>query len=204
MKRLIEGALYSWELTADGKRREKMVWIFAILVTCIAWQNGWASDYDITGIGLRGGINIKDGGLPPTEKEDFQQYDVFATMQLPWIFGEAPSPKNLSLQLMGSAGALRSNGETGFITTLTTGLAYHNPEWRILLDMGIGVGLISQYRFGRQDIGGPFQFIAHGGAGVELVKKTVVGWRFHHMSDATIYGSSRGVDLHMLELRYVF
>ena len=180
-----------------------MVWVFVLVFTCFAWQSGWAKDYDITGVGLRGGMNIKDGGLPPTEKEDFQQYDIFATMQLPWIFGKLPGP-NLSLQLMGSAGALRGDGETGFITTVTTGFAYHNPEWRILLDMGLGGSLISKYHFGRQDIGGPFQFIAHGGGGVEIFQKTIVGYRFHHMSDATIYGSSRGVDLHMLEIRYVF
>ena len=181
----------------------RRVWIFAILIGSFFWQPVWAKDFGITGLGIRGGMNIKDGGLPPTEKEDFQQYDIFATMQLPWIFGESPSP-NLSLQLMGSAGALRGDGETGFISTLTTGFAYYNPEWRLLLDMGVGVALISQYKFGRQDIGGPFQFIAHGGGGFEVFKKTIIGYRFHHMSDATIYGNSRGVDLHMIELRYLF
>lgn len=186
-----------------GTFHKMMVVILAFLFLCSPVSMGWAKDYDMTSLGLRAGMNIKDGGLPPTEKEDFQQFDIFGTMQLPWIFGKLPSP-NLSLQLMGSAGALRGDGETGFIGTVTTGFAYYNPEWHILLDMGVGGALISQWHFNRQDIGGPFQFIAHGGAGVEIWRKTIVGWRFHHMSDATIYGDSRGVDLHMIEIRYRF
>ncbi len=178
-------------------------WVFAILFMCSSWTVVWAGDFDITGVGLRAGMNIKDAGLPPTEKEDFQQYDAYAIMQLPWIFSESPIP-NLTWQLMGSAGALRGDDETAFISTLTTGFAYHNPEWRILLDMGLGVAGVSRHQFGRQDIGGPFQFIAHGGGGFEIFKKTILGYRFHHMSDATIFGSSRWVDLHMIDLRYLF
>ena len=178
-------------------------WVFAILFMCSSWPVVWAGDFDITGVGLRAGMNIKDAGLPPTEKEDFQQYDAYAIMQLPWIFSESPIP-NLTWQLMGSAGALRGDDETAFISTLTTGFAYYNPEWRILLDMGLGVAGVSRHHFGRQDIGGPFQFIAHGGGGFEIFKKTILGYRFHHMSDATIFGSSRGVDLHMIDLRYLF
>lgn len=178
-------------------------WVFTILFICFSWSGVWAGDFDITGFGLRAGMNIKDGGLPPTEKEDFQQYDAYAIMQLPWIFSESPVP-NLTWQLMGSAGALRGDDQTAFISTLTTGFAYYKPEWRILLDMGLGGSLVSQHHFGRQDIGGPFQFIAHGGAGFEIFKKTILGYRFHHMSDATIYGSSRGVDLHMIDIRYLF
>ncbi len=172
-----------------------------LIVGCA--EIGWAKDVELSAIGIRGGMNFKDAGLPPGEKEDFEQFDVFAIMGLPWEW-ESPSKWHLRLQVWGSAGALRGAGDTGFITTLTPGFAVNIPSWRLIFDGGVGGALISKWEFGRQDIGGPFQFIAHGGVGVQLPWNLVVGWRFHHMSDATIYGSSRGVDFHMLELSYYF
>lgn len=164
---------------------------------------GWAKDLELMTLGVRGGMNFHDAGLPPGEKEDFEQFDVFAIMGLPWE-QESPSGWEARLQLRGSAGALRGAGDTGFITTLTPGFSLKIPSWRLIFDGGVGGALISKWEFGRQDIGGPFQFIAHGGVGVQLPWNMVVGWRFHHMSDATIYRNSRGVDLHMLEVSYSF
>ena len=82
--------------------------------------------------------------------------------------------------------------------------AFRKPSWRVIFDIGIGGALLSDWEFGRQDAGGPFQFIAHGGLSFELPWNLVVGGRFHHMSDGTIYGDSRGVDFYMLELSYYF
>lgn len=175
--------------------------VFVFILGCSG--TGWAKDIELMAIGIRGGMNFKDAGLPPGEMEDFEQFDAFAIMGLPWEW-ESPSKWQLRLQVRGSAGALRGAGDTGFITTITPGFALKIPSWRLIFDGGVGGALISKWEFGRQDIGGPFQFIAHGGVGVQLPWNLVVGWRFHHMSDATIYGDSRGVDFHMLELSYYF
>ena len=164
---------------------------------------GWAKDVELEALGIRGGMNFKNAGLHPGEKEDFEQFDVFAIMGLPLVW-EGASGWELRSQLRGSAGALRGAGDLGFITTLTPGLALRVPKWRLIFDGGAGGALISKWEFGRQDIGGPFQFIAHVGVGVQLPGNMVVGWRFHHMSDATVYGDSRGVDFHMLEVGYYF
>ena len=37
--------------------------------------------FEIVSVGVRGGLNLV--GLPPSEKEDFQQYDVFAILGFP-------------------------------------------------------------------------------------------------------------------------
>jgi len=179
--------------------RALLVWV--LILGCV--ETGWAQDVELLAVGVRGGMNFQDAGLQPGEKEDFEQFDVFAIMGLPWEW-KSPSGWEVRWRLGGSAGALRGAGDLGFITTLTSGLALKIPSWRLILDGGVGGALISKWEFGRQDIGGPFQFIAHGGVGVQLPWNMVVGWRFHHMSDATIYGKSRGVDLHMLEVSYAF
>lgn len=185
------------------KALTKTRWLAAFFLILMCAENGWAKDVEWTTVGVRGGMNFKKAGLPPGEKEDFEQFDVFATMGLPWAW-ESPSGWDVRARLGGSVGALRGAGDTGFITTLTGGPVLTIPSWRLILDAGVGGALISKWHFGQQDIGGPFQFIAHAGVGVQLPWHLVVGWRFHHMSDATIYGSSRGVDFHMLELSYAF
>ncbi|MCA9470044.1 MAG: acyloxyacyl hydrolase [Nitrospira sp.] len=162
-----------------------------------------SKEFELVAIGVRGAINFKDAGLPPGEKEDFEQFDVFGIIGLPWSW-EYSSGWEMRWRLNGSAGALRGAGDVGFITTLTPGFAFTKKAWRLTLDVGGGGAFLSKWEFGRQDIGGPFQFIGHGGVSVHLHGNLVAGYRFHHMSDGTIYGNNRGVDLHMLELSYAF
>jgi hypothetical protein len=165
---------------------------------------GHTKEIDLLSVGVRAGVNSRTIGLPPSEKEDFERYDVFAVIGLPWGW-EFPSGWDIRFRLNAAAGALRAAGDTGFITELTPGIAFSKPSWRLTFDIGGGWAYLSDYKFGRQNIGGPFQIIGHGGITYHLPWNVSVGWRFHHMSDATIYGTdNRGVDLHMLEVGYRF
>ncbi len=177
--------------------------LVALLLTLFVPGLSHGKELELVSIGVRGAVNFQDAGLPPGEKEDFEQFDVFGIIGLPWS-REFPSGWEARYRLNGSVGALRGAGEVGFITTLTPGLAFTKKEWRLTFDFGGGGALLSKWEFGRQDMGGPFQFIGHGGISFHLPGNLVAGYRFHHMSDATIYGKSRGVDFHMLELSYSF
>lgn len=163
----------------------------------------WGEEFEWTSVGIRGGMNFKDAGLPPGEKEDFEQFDVVGILGFPGSW-EAPWDWNARYQMTTSGGALRGNGDAGFIGIMTVGVAITNIPWRTTLDFGLGGALLSKWKFGRQNVGGPFQFIAHGGWLFHFPGNFLAGYRFHHMSDGTIYGNNRGVDLHMLELRYPF
>ena len=174
-----------------------------LLIPCFS-ELSWGKGIDAVAIGIRGGVNFMGAGLPPTEKEDFEQYDVIGIIGLPWSWDYPSSGWEVRSRVNGSAGVLRGAGDTAFITTITPGLAFRKPSWRVILDAGIGGALLSDWEFGRQDVGGPFQFIAHGGVSFHLPGDLVAGYRFHHMSDGMIYEKSRGVDLHMLELSYFF
>jgi hypothetical protein len=174
-----------------------------LLIPCFS-ESSWGHEIDLVGIGIRGGLNFASAELPPPEKDDFEQYDVIGIVGLPWRWEYPSSGWEVRSRLNGSAGVLRGAGDTAFITTVTSGLAFRKPSWRVIFDIGIGGALLSDWKFGRQDAGGPFQFIAHGGLSFELPWNLVIGWQFHHMSDGTIYGKSQGVDLHMIELSYYF
>lgn len=166
-------------------------------------EPGCAEEFEWTSVGIRGAVNYRDAGLPPGEKVDFEQFDVVGTLGFPgrWAL---PWDWEARYQVNATGGALRGDGETGFITTMTVGIGVTKIDWRTSLDFGLGGALLSKWRFPGQNIGGPFQFIAHGGILFYLPWNILAGYRFHHMSDATIYGNNRGVDLHMLEVRYNF
>ncbi|MCW5784892.1 MAG: acyloxyacyl hydrolase [Nitrospirales bacterium] len=159
---------------------------------------------ELLSVGIRGGANSETIGIPPTEKEDFEQYDVFAVVGTPWSW-DFSSGWDIRFRLNLAAGTLRAAGDSGFIGELSPGIAFSKASWRLTFDIGGGAAYLSQEKYGRQDIGGPVQIIGHGGLTYHLPWNVSVGYRFHHMSDAAIYGSNnRGVDLHMIELSYRF
>ena len=162
-----------------------------------------AEEFEWTSVGIRGAMNFKDAGLPPGEKVDFEQFEILGTLGFPGIW-EVPWGWKARYQLTPTGGVLRGDEELGFISTLTGGIAVTKAQWRTTLDFGIGGALLSKWKFPGQNIGGPFQFLAHGGMLFHLPWNLLAGYRFHHMSDGMIYGSNRGVDLHMLEVRYSF
>jgi hypothetical protein len=140
-------------------------------------------------------VSLRAGVTGPTvlggeSLENFQQYDLAGTLGLPWSW-YSESGWGVGTRVITSVGALTAAGDTAFLTTLA-------------LDIGGGIALLSRYEFGRQDMGGPFQFVFTFGLTVPVYKALGAGYRFHHMSDARIYHSARGVDVHMLEVVYRF
>ena len=163
-----------------------------------------SKELELVSVGVRGAVNFRGAGLPPGEKENFEQFDVFGVLGFPGSW-ELPAKWEARYRLNGTVGVLRGAGDEALISTLTPGLAFTKKDWRLTLDFGGGGALLSEWKFGRQNIGGPFQFIGHRGIIFHLSGNLLLGYRFHHMSDATIYrGGNRGVDLHMLEFSYFF
>ena len=75
----------------------------------------------------------------------------------------------------------------------------------LALDIGTGLAFFTNYKFGVQDFGGPVQIIATTGLSIAPVPGFRAGYRFQHFSDAGTYGpTSLGVDMHLLEMGYLF
>lgn len=178
--------------------------VMTVWLTVIFSGLAYSKETELLSVGIRGGLNSETIGIPPTEKEDFEQYDVFAVVGTPWSW-DFSSGWDIRFRLNIAAGTLRAAGDSGFIGELSPGFAFSKPSWRFTFDIGGGPAYLSQEKYGSQDIGGPVQIIGHGGVTYHLPWNMSAGYRFHHMSDAAIYGSNnRGVDLHMLELSYRF
>jgi hypothetical protein len=162
-----------------------------------------AGNVSLHNVSVRGTFSSADvvGNKAP---EAFGQYDVAATVRLPWSWYPT-SGWGLGTRLMLSAGALCGSGETGLAVSLLPLIAYESQEGRFSLDLGAGGAVLSKDQFGEQDFGSPFQFALTAGFGIAIFKYFGLGYRFLHYSDAGLNGSyTTGADLHMYELFYRF
>jgi hypothetical protein len=162
-----------------------------------------AEEIRLESIGLRGGVS---GSSPIGKKETqyFKEYDLMANWSLPWGW-YSDSGWGIGTRLMGSVGALTASEDTAFIATMVPGLVLGKKDGWLSLEVGGGFALLSQHHFANQDMGGAFQFVGDIALRAKVYREIGLGYWFHHLSDATLYGDhGRGFDLHMLELSYRF
>jgi Lipid A 3-O-deacylase (PagL) len=180
-----------------------------LLIVCVALTSlvqtpSHADENTLIWEGPRIGMS---GGSPlgQEQKEKFEQYDFAALFRLPWGRQEWSSGVKFDTRLLATAGLLTAAVKTGMMTSVVPCLALSSRNEEISVDIGVGGGLFSTYRFGVQNFGGPFQIFATAGIGFRPYTHFHAGYRFQHFSDAGIYGpASLGVDMHILELSYTF
>jgi hypothetical protein len=177
-----------------------MVWLVVFIVAPPLIQ---ADEIRLESIGLRGGAS---GSSPIGKKETqfFKEYDLMANWSLPWGW-YSDSGWGIGTRLMGSVGALGASDDTAFIATVVPGVVFGKKDGWLSLEVGAGVALLSIHRFDHQDMGGVFQVVGDIALRAKVYRGLGVGYWFHHLSDATLYGDKgRGFDLHMIELSYRF
>jgi Lipid A 3-O-deacylase (PagL) len=154
-------------------------------------------------VSVRGGLS-GHSPIGKIELEDFHQYDIMAMARLPWEW-YSDSGWGVGTRLSVSAGAITAAGDTGLVTTLVPGFSFGPKHGRYSLDIGGGIALLSQHKFGTQDMGGAFQFTWNLALRTQVYGPIGLGYDFQHYSDATMYGDNgRGVDIHLFELTYRF
>ncbi len=55
----------------------------ALLLTPTFSKSSHSKDWELISLGVCGAVNFQDAGLPPGEKEDFEQFDVFGIIGYP-------------------------------------------------------------------------------------------------------------------------
>lgn len=147
--------------------------------------------------GVRGGIDDR------LNNEDFGQAEAFATWSLPWSHRWS-SGWSLTTALEASVGALWAAGDEAFIGTVGPGVALAPANGGVEFSLGFNPTWISRHVFGDTDLGGPIAFSTHVGVAVSVVRHLAIGYRFQHTSNANIYSSNPGIDVHMIEMAYRF
>jgi hypothetical protein len=147
-------------------------------------------------IGLRGGIAAPDEG-------SFYKEELVGTFALPGG-SRSSSDFQLSPKLDATAGVLRRGDEKGFIGSVGPGLAMEWSEWPIFLVGGVRAALLGEHIYKDKNFGGRLQFIEDIGFNVCLNRNLEAGYRLQHMSNAFIYETNPGLNMHIFEVSYGF
>ena len=168
-----------------------------------SWSGFSRSSVSLLWVGPRFGM----GGNSPLgeeQKEKFNLYDLATLWRLPWSWEPSPSWK-VESRLIGSAGQLTAAGTGGFMSTIIPTAALTTRGDALAIDIGGGLAFFTNHKFGVQDFGGPVQIITTTGISFAPVPGFRAGYRFQHFSDAGTYGpTSLGVDMHLIEMGYLF
>ena len=176
-------------------------WVAAIVLTS---SSNLAAQLRLESLAVRGGFS-GSSVIGEEQQTDFNQVDLALAARLPWEWNVGTG-WIIKTRLLTSAGVLRGSQETnGVFTLVPLDVMFGRKDGLLSIDMGVGVALLTDYKFGEQKFGGPFQFVRTWGATSRFAGPFGAGYHFQHYSDATIYGSeSRGVDLHLFEIIYWF
>jgi hypothetical protein len=172
-------------------------------------------------IGLALGLMMSTGGLVAAEFEslhslgvrvgvsDYEKPDtfvleeVFAQRTLPWRW-EKSGPLQITSALELSLGHLGADGTDAFVGGIGPVLRGSWTGLPLFIDMGTKATYISQSHFGLVNYGGKAQFVSHFEVGLELGRNWELAYRFQHMSNARVYKSNPGLNLHVLTVQYRF
>ena len=179
--------------------------IISLTLAALLCNSGLAEDTSLISIGPRIGFSGKTPFFGKEQKYNFHLIDVAALWRLPWSWPLGHDAWKLETRLITSAGYLSAAGDGGLLATVVPDLALSAWGGLVTLDIGGGVGFLSKYKFGMQDLGGPIQAVATAGIRINPFSHAYAGFRIQHVSDAGLYGSSSlGVDMYILELGYRF
>ncbi len=168
-----------------------------LLLGVVLSRPSFAENTRLIKLGFRAGVPAGDNW------EDFKKYDMYATYRLPWSWKWSAAWVS-RLRLDATAGILKGRGDTGFIVSVGPSIDLGRIGNITSLNAGVRFALLSRDTFGQHNFGGVFQFVGHVGINFKLRKNLSAGYTFEHMSNANIYDKNGSLNLHMLELSYLF
>jgi hypothetical protein len=169
--------------------------IVVTVILCFAMP-GWAASDRWNIVGVRGGVGDSRNA------ESFSQVEAYALWSLPWRW-QSESGWVFGSFIGLNAGALLYD-EDAFIGAIGPGGYIMTPSRRFVFSAGSSPTFISRSDFGKEDLGGHFQFTTAVCINVNFLENVTAGYCFQHMSNAGIYDNNPGIDMHMFGLGYRF
>lgn len=156
-----------------------------------------ASSFELSSAALRYGKGFRG--------TDFDQYDLSATMDLPWQ-KKCAGDWLLHADVEGILSLLTWSGDTAVKPSIMPNLIISTPEGLIDFIAGLGLGvMLGDTEFdGDHDLGGAFFFQGQAGFRVNVTDTIFVGYRYYHQSNAGLYNSNDSVNLNQIEVGWKF
>lgn len=149
--------------------------------------------------GLQAGTSFND------EDESFNQYDLYASLGLPWSWQWGRALR-VDTRLTTVLGVLDGGGDTGLAGSLGFEFVFGSVTGNSPLELRAGSALtaLSEDAFGDEDFGGPLQFTHHISLYYWFLQNLSIAAKVQHMSNAGIYDENPGLNMAMLALVYRF
>ncbi len=156
-----------------------------------------AEDFALTSAGVQFGLPASHGG------KDFWSTEAITRWNLPWDwrFGTNWS---LNSRLELTAGWLGDGHQNAFISSCGPSFGLHRARLPLAVEAGVSPTVITHHDFQSKDFGSFFQFTSHIGLSCQIVSHFVIAYQIQHMSNAGIAQPNPGLNLHVIELRYIF
>jgi len=179
----------------DDYRKLRISAALAALIALAAIARG--ENFCIESVGGRFGF--------PAEQDSsgFLSAEAFVDCNLP-VSWELHTNYLMKIRMDFAAGWLGRSGADAATTSAGPTLVLQRRGVPLLLEMGSSSTLMTRYRFGDKDLGGPFQFTTHVGLSWEATRHLRLGYRYEHMSNAGLERPNPGVNLHTFACSYVF
>lgn len=140
--------------------------------------------------------------LPTHNPSDFSYYEIQGV-----YLNKLVSQKEVISLLAGFGGAmglLRHKSEYSFFINgkFEVGPSFYKDIFMIVLSTG--PALITRSRFSNHDFGGPLSFFSSAGLNILPFWRISIAYRLQHMSNANIFRTNHRLNLHIIELNYLF
>jgi len=150
---------------------------------------------------------IRMGIQAGAKRSYFHLYELFAVYGLPWDY-RFSTGWAVDTKLETALGALHTNGETGVMGTLGSGLTITKKGFNLVPELGVTLSLLDRRQYGRQDFGSILLFGAYVGLAYHFDCGLGIVYRMQHLSNNKILYSKNtpnpGLDLHLIGINWNF
>ena len=157
--------------------------------------SGRAEGFRLESAGVRGGLSANPA------RNEFHQVEFFGNWNLPWGW-DLGKEWHLQSRLDLSVGWLGDSSQSATVGTLGPTLVLGRAWWPVSLEGGVSPTLLSSYKFETRSFGTDIQFTSHVGLNWDFAAHWRLGYRFQHMSNASLSRDNPGLNLHLLALSY--
>lgn len=197
MIRLQLKVIWTWAtLLVNAPCRFPWTILYCLTGSLLATSTGKAEGFSAESIGARFGLGSSHSS------GEFRQADVALKWNLPWQneFGS----KMLQTRLEASAGWLGDYHEHGAVMAVGPSLLLSHARFPVSLELGFQPTLLSRTHYSAKDFGVPVQFTSFAGLNWDIGSHLRLGYRFQHMSNASLHDSNPGLNMSLFGLSYRF
>lgn len=148
-------------------------------------------------------ISLRGGFSATRTHQNFQTYLLGTGWDFP-LAEEKTGPWRIEARLDASLGTLHNPDDTAALLAFGPAMHIRHRDFPLRLDVSCCPTLLSDHHFGPVDFGVGLQFTSSIGLTWQISPQWEVGYRFQHMSNASLSKNNPGLELHQFSVGFHF